>query len=60
MGTVLEHLAHGEGRETLGGVGDALHLQAQIGQGEDDLLQRRVGVEVLLEPGKRELHVRGP
>jgi len=46
----------GEGGEGLAGVGHALDLEAEVGQGEGDLLERRGRVEVLLEPGEGELH----
>ena len=51
-----QNLAHGEGGETLGGVVDALDLEAEIGQGEGDLAECRVGLQMLLEPGEREFH----
>ena len=52
----LEHVTDGEGREALGGVRDALDLEAEIGQGERDLVERGVGFEMLFEPGKGEFH----
>ena len=56
----LENMTDGEGRETLGGVRDALDLEAEIGQGESDLVEGGVGLQMLLEPGEREFHETAP
>ncbi len=56
----FEHMAHGEGREPGCGVLDALDLEAEIGEREGDLVEARLGVEMLLEPGEREFHGPAP
>jgi hypothetical protein len=55
----LEHLADGEGGEAFGGVGDALDLEAEVGQRLGDLGQAGGGFEMLPEPGEGELHAVG-
>ena len=52
----LDHLADREGREPSGRVRHALDLEPEVGQREGDLVERRRGVEMLLEPGEREFH----
>ncbi len=56
VGRGFEDLADGEGGQSLGGVGDALDLEPEVGQREGDLVERGGGVEVLLEPGESEFH----
>ena len=56
VGMRLEDLADGEGGQRRGRVGDALDLEAEVGEGEGDLLERGGGLEMLLEPGEGELH----
>jgi hypothetical protein len=36
---------------------DALHLEAEVGQRLGDLLDRGVGLEVILQPGEGEFHL---
>src|SRR5262249_50742336 len=45
-----------EGSELLRLVLDALDFEADHGEAIDDRLDRRCGVEMLLEPGQREFH----
>ena len=52
----LEHAGDGEGRELLAGVVDALDLQPHGRELLGQLLDRSVGVEMVLEPGEREFH----
>ena len=56
VGVRLEHLADGEGGQRLAGIADALDLEAEVGEGEGQLLERGGGLEVVLEPGEGELH----
>ena len=44
------------GASCLAAVGDALDLEPDHGELVDDLVERLVGVEVLLEPGEGEFH----
>ena len=52
----LENAADGEVGQPRGGVRDLFDLEAQIGQRLGDRVHRGGGVEVILEPGKREFH----
>ena len=54
------HPSDDERRQHLAAVGDALDLEPDHGELVDDRRQRRVGVEMLLEPGEGELHVLSP
>ena len=56
----LDHPRHGEGRERLSRVADALDLEAGADQPAADLFDRRPRVEIILEPAERELHVSPP
>ena len=49
-----------EGRELLRLVLDALDFEADHGELVDDLIERSVGVEMLLQPGEGELHSLSP
>ena len=51
-----DHARDDEGRERLAVVVDGLDLKADHGQLVDDRLERRVGVEMLLQPGEGEFH----
>ena len=51
-----DHARDGEGRQRLALVGDALDLKPDHGELVGDLVERLVGVEVLLEPGEGEFH----
>ncbi len=50
----------GERRQCLARIGDALHLQPDTGQRDHDLIEGRIGVEMLGEPGQGELHAPTP
>ena len=50
----------GEAAELLGRVLDTLDLEADAGEGVGDVGQGSLGVEVVLEPGKREFHDDNP
>ena len=52
----LAHARHGEGAERLCLVLDGFDLEADTDQSTDDLVERRVGLEIILEPGEREFH----
>ena len=56
MGLGLDHIGDDEILQRLGRVVDALDLEADARQRLDDLVERRVGVEVVLEPGEGEFH----
>ena len=49
-------LGHGEGRQFGGGVENRLDLQPGHGHGLGDLMDVRLGFEVVLQPGQGELH----
>ena len=51
-----DHVRDGEGRERLPLVLDGLHFEADHGELVDELVQRRVGVEMLFQPGEGEFH----
>ena len=55
-----DHARDGERREHLALVGDALDLEPDHGELVDDLVERLVGVEMLLEPGEGEFHLSTP
>jgi hypothetical protein len=50
------HMRDHERLQRLGGVGDALDLEADGGQRVGDRVSRGGGVEMVLEPVERELH----
>ena len=52
----LDHIADGEGGKRRARVGDILDLEAERGKAGDDFVERRLGLEMVLEPRKRELH----
>ena len=52
----LDHVAHDEALQGLGRIGDALDFEAEHGQRIAHFGEARVGLDMLLEPGKRELH----
>ncbi len=56
----LNHPADGKRAQRGGGVFDALHLQPQIGQGVEDLIQRGLGFQVLFQPVQGEFHQSRP
>ena len=56
----LAHIAHGEGGQRRGRILDALDLEAQGCELLRDRLGRAVGLEMLLEPGQRDLHRDSP
>ncbi len=56
----LDHARDPERRQVLGAVLDALDLEPAHDQKRGDLLGRRRGVEMGLEPGERRLHRAGP
>ena len=53
-------IKEGHVRQRRGGVLNPLHLQPEIGQGIKDIVKGGLGLEVILEPGKREFHRAGP
>ena len=53
----LDHMRDHEVFQLFGGIVEAFNLKADARQGLDDLVERRVGVEVVLEPGEGEFHV---
>ena len=55
-----QDLGHGEGRQLGGGVEHLLDLQPGHGHGLGDLMDVGLGFEVILEPGKGELHAGTP
>ncbi len=55
-----DHTRDGERRQYLAAIGDALDLEPDHGELVDDLVERLVGLEMLLEPGQREFHGRVP
>jgi hypothetical protein len=52
----LDHIAHDEALQGLGGVGDAFDLEPEHGEAVAHLFQRRSRIEMLLEPAQREFH----
>ena len=52
----LDHPRDREAAQPLGRVLDTLDLETDTGKGLGDLGQRRLGVEVILEPGEGEFH----
>ena len=52
----LDDARNAERAELVGGIVDALDLQADRRQARRDLIDRRLGLEVILEPGQREFH----
>ncbi len=50
------HMADDEGRETLRAVLDAFDLEAERGQALHDVVERAIGIEMVLEPGEGEFH----
>ena len=56
MGLRLDHLGDAEGAQLFGGIIDAFDLQPQIGEGMGDRVQRRLGREVIFQPGQGEFH----
>ncbi|MNE14173.1 hypothetical protein D3C80_1070360 [compost metagenome] len=55
-----QDLGHGEGGQDGHGVMDVLDLQPGHGHGLGDLVDVSLGLEVVLQPGKRELHCGTP
>ena len=55
-----QDLADHEGCELLGGILDALHLEADLGQRLDDGVEIRIRLQMLLQPGQSELHAPTP
>ena len=53
-------MRHREGGEFPGGIGDLLDLKADHGQLAGDLVEACVRVEMILQPGQRELHRLSP
>ena len=51
-----EHARRREGSQVARAVLDAVHLETQHGQRLADLLERGLGVEMVLQPGEGELH----
>ena len=52
----LAHARHREGCERLRLVLDGFDLEADTDQPTDDRVKRRIGLEIILEPGEREFH----
>jgi hypothetical protein len=52
----LEHFRHLEGREGGRGIEHLLDLEPDAGERVGDLGHARARVEMLFQPGKRELH----
>src|SRR3569832_65834 len=55
-----QHARDAEGGELLAGIVDALDLEPDARQRLDDRIERRVGIEMLLEPAQREFHIKRP
>ena len=56
----LDHTGDAKGPQRIGGVFNALHFQPQISQGVEDVIQRRLGLKMVAEPGEGEFHRESP
>ena len=52
------HIAEGKVSQLRRRIFDAFDFEAEVGQGIGDLINRRRGVEMVLEPGEGEFHNR--
>ena len=56
----LDHVGHGEGREIVAGAADLLHLEPDRGELGRELVERRIRLQMRLQPGEGELHALSP
>ena len=56
----LDHVGDGEGRKLVAGPADLLHLEPDGGELGRDVVQRRIGLQMRLQPGEGELHALSP